>query len=144
MMNTNTASLAEHNEKGITSIDSRRMGRERITRVPMSAGTLQPNPIICMTKPRPSSPTLDIHASIMNAARERYPLSSTTAITKKNTTISGKNEATVATPPQMPSRIRLCSVSGRGLMTGSIRLDCIQPVIISARSCEGRPTNQMR
>ncbi len=71
VMNTNTCRRAEHSENGITSMVSRRSERERITRVPISAGTLQPKPISSMTKPRPSSPILAISASIRNAARDR-------------------------------------------------------------------------
>ena len=52
-------------------IVSRRRPRERITRVPITAGTLQPKPISIITKPRPSSPSFAISASIRNAARDR-------------------------------------------------------------------------
>jgi hypothetical protein len=53
------------------SMVSRRKPRERITRVPMSAGTLQPKPISSMTKPRPSKPMRDIRLSVRKAAREK-------------------------------------------------------------------------
>ena len=70
-MKMNTCNLAEHSDKGMTSMVSKRMGLERIMRVPMSAGTLQPKPISIMTKPRPSRPILAIRASIKNAARDK-------------------------------------------------------------------------
>ena len=71
MKTTNPGSPAEHSERGITSMVRSRRPRERMTRVPMSAGTLQPNPIRIMTKLRPSRPNFDISASIRNAARDR-------------------------------------------------------------------------
>ena len=45
--------------------------RERITRVPISAGTLQPKPIKSITKLRPSSPIRAISASMRKAARDK-------------------------------------------------------------------------
>ncbi len=69
--NTSTCSRAEHRENGIASIDSSRDPRERSTRVPMIAGTLQPRPISCMTKARPSRPSRDIQRSIRKAMRTR-------------------------------------------------------------------------
>ncbi len=53
------------------SIVSRRSPRERMTRVPISAGTLQPNPMSWITKARPSSPRRDMNASMRKAARDR-------------------------------------------------------------------------
>ena len=50
---------------------NKRILRERITRVPIRAGTLQPKPINTMTNPRPSKPSFDIRASIKNAARDK-------------------------------------------------------------------------
>ncbi len=52
-------------------MDSSRIGRSRITRVPMRAGTLQPKPMSSITKARPSSPSRAMNASVRNAARER-------------------------------------------------------------------------
>ena len=66
-----TCSRAEHKENGIINIVSRRKERERMMRVPIKAGTLQPKPMSNMTKLRPSSPNRAIKASIKNAARER-------------------------------------------------------------------------
>jgi hypothetical protein len=63
-MKINTFSRAEHKEKGITSMESIRNPGERITLVPIIAGTLQPNPINDMTKERPSNPNRSIKASI--------------------------------------------------------------------------------
>ncbi len=57
-MKINTFNRAEHKEKGITSIDSSRKAGDRITRNPIIAGTLQPNPISDMTKERPSNKCL--------------------------------------------------------------------------------------
>ena len=63
-MNRNTFRRAEQSEKGITSIDSSRRPRSRITLVPRIAGTLQPKPISESTKLRPSSPSRSMKASI--------------------------------------------------------------------------------
>ena len=70
VMKINTFSLAEHREKGITNIDSRRKPGDRITLVPIIAGTLHPNPIRDMTNERPSNPNLAIKASIKKAERD--------------------------------------------------------------------------
>ena len=50
---------------------SKRNPLERITRVPIKAGTLQPKPINCITNERPSNPSFDMKASIRKAARAR-------------------------------------------------------------------------
>ncbi len=96
--NTNTCKRAEHSENGMTSMVNSRSPRERITRVPISAGTLQPKPISSITNPRPSNPSRAISASIKKAMRDRYPLSSTSAMPKKNSTMTGTKEATVPRP----------------------------------------------
>ena len=69
--NTNTCMRAEHNENGIINMVKSRNPRERMTLVPIKAGTLQPNPINSITKLRPSKPKRDMSASIRNAALER-------------------------------------------------------------------------
>ena len=71
VMKMNTCSRAEHSENGMVTMVSRRSARERMTRVPISAGTLQPKPISSITKLRPSSPIFAISASIRKAARDR-------------------------------------------------------------------------
>jgi hypothetical protein len=68
----NTCSRAEHSDTGITSMVSSRSARERMIRVPIAAGTLQPKPSSSITKPRPSSPSRAMNASVRNAARDRY------------------------------------------------------------------------
>ena len=55
----------------MTNMVSKRNERERIMRVPIKAGTLQPKPMSSMTKLRPSNPILAMIASIKNAARDK-------------------------------------------------------------------------
>ncbi len=61
---TKTCKRAEQREKGMMNMVNQRRAWERITRVPIKAGTLQPKPIICITKLRPSNPNRAINASI--------------------------------------------------------------------------------
>ena len=76
VMNRNTVRRAWQSAKGMHNIANRRIPRSLITRVPMIEGTLQPKPITCSTKARPSSPSQRMKPSIRNAALGKYPESS--------------------------------------------------------------------
>jgi hypothetical protein len=138
-MNRNTFNRAEHKENGITNIDSIRKPCDRITRVPKIAGTLQPKPISDITNDRPSNPNLSIKASIKNAALDRYPLSSTIAIQRKNRKITGRNAATVAIPAYSPSIRNPFKKAGNDENNGSkaILLNQFNP--FPSNCCNGDP-----
>ena len=71
-----TGRRAEQLMKGRTSIVTRRLLRLSIIRVLITAGTLQPKPMMSGMKDLPCRPILCISLSMMKAARAIYPLSS--------------------------------------------------------------------
>ena len=78
---------------------ARRSRADGSDRVAMMPGIAQANELSSATNARPSSPALDITRSIRNAARARYPLASSIAISTNNSTICGRNTKTPPMPP---------------------------------------------
>lgn len=73
----------------------------------ITAGTVQPKPIIIGMKARPLRPSLRSGLSMRNAARAMYPLSSRMDRSKNSSRIVGRNESTLPTPLSAPSTRRL-------------------------------------
>jgi hypothetical protein len=63
----NTCNLAEHREKGITSMVKNLVLFDRMILEPIRAGTLHPKPNKIITNPRPSSPIFSMNLSMINA-----------------------------------------------------------------------------
>ena len=61
---------------------------------------------------RPERPTLPISRSSRNAARGRYPESSSTRMNAKSSTICGRNTSTLPAPARTPSTRRLSNGPG--------------------------------
>ena len=79
--------------------------RFSMVRVAITAGTLQPKPIIRGMKDLPCRPILCITLSMIKAARAIYPESSIKDINVYNISIWGKNTITAPTPAMAPSTI---------------------------------------
>ena len=77
-------------------------GKVRVAMIPGIAHATELNKA---TKARPSRPAIPITRSIRNAARERYPLPSSSAIMRNSRAICGMNATTAPTPAKIPSPI---------------------------------------
>ena len=75
-------------------------GRVRVAMIP---GIAQATELNKATNARPSRPAIPITRSIRNAARDRYPLPSSSAIMRNSSVICGTNATTAPTPAKMPS-----------------------------------------
>ena len=76
-----------------------RASKLKAAREAMTAGTVQPKPISIGMNALPFSPILRSIPSIRNAARDIYPLSSSTDRNKNRSMICGINDSTLPTPP---------------------------------------------
>ena len=74
-----------------------------MVRVAITAGTLQPKPIIRGMKLLPWRPNKCMILSIMNAALAMYPLASSIEMKKKSIRMLGRKTSTPPTPVMMPS-----------------------------------------
>ena len=84
--------------------------RESVSvRVAASPGRLQPKPTTIGRNARPSSPRARIRRSMTNAARAKYPQSSSRDSMMNMMPIGGMNVATVMTPSSRPSTISPCT-----------------------------------
>ena len=95
-----------HDISGIISIVISLLLGLSIVLVAITAGTLQPNPMIIGMNDFPCRPILCMRRSMMKAARAIYPESSRRDMNRYRRRILGKKTSTLPTPPIIPLTIR--------------------------------------
>ena len=94
---------------GVKRIVKRRSRWLLMLRADITAGTVQPKPIIMGIKLRPFSPILRRGLSMRNAARAMYPLSSRMDRHMNRMTMVGMKLSTLPTPVSTPFTTRSCT-----------------------------------
>ena len=97
--------------KGLTRIVASLSFSSSSVLVPITAGTVHPNPISNGTKALPLSPIFLIALSIINATLAIYPVSSSREIAINKIIIPGKKVNTPPTPAIIPSPSSDCNHS---------------------------------
>ena len=105
-------SLAPQDMKGTRRMVIRRSFSFSIVLAPMTAGTVQPNPMSMGMNALPERPKCRSVRSMTKAARAIYPLSSSMERNRKSRAIMGRKVSTPPTPEISPSTSRPLSQPG--------------------------------
>ena len=96
-------SRAEQGTKGSRRTVSRLRSVSGRDRVAITAGTVHPKPSSSGTAHRPSRPSFLSQPSSKNAARGRYPTSSSTVSSRDRIVMMGRKDSTYPVLPKSPS-----------------------------------------